>query len=232
MAQQAAERVREETGRVAGQAKQQAQTFVSQQKDLVADRVTDVADVLRETVGQLDERVPGAIANYAHQAIDRLDDAASYLREQDLNSLIADAEDFARRQPLLFLAGSMAVGFALARFLKSSAQHRDQYGYGGQGDEYRAAYGSGGMRSGRTGAASQRPGPSGGAYGGYGSGASGTASAGAQSTLGAGSTRSGVAASSSGAGTGTSGLAGAQGSTGQGDRSGKAGPATSPGTGR
>jgi hypothetical protein len=31
-------------------------------------------------------------------------------------------EDFARRQPVLFIAGTVAIGFALARFLKSSSR--------------------------------------------------------------------------------------------------------------
>jgi hypothetical protein len=35
-------------------------------------------------------------------------------------------EDFARRQPALFIGGSVAAGFALARFLKSSADRRER----------------------------------------------------------------------------------------------------------
>jgi hypothetical protein len=39
--------------------------------------------------------------------------------------MIDDAEDFARRQPQLFLAAGLALGLVAARFLKSSARNRN-----------------------------------------------------------------------------------------------------------
>jgi hypothetical protein len=141
IAQQATERVREQASRAAGQAQHQAQAFLSQQKDVAAGHLEGVAKVLHDTVDQLRERSPGAVTEYAERAVDSLDSVAAALRDQDVRSLVGQVEDFARRQPVLFLAGSVAIGFALARFLKSSSRNGGYTSYG-QGGQYGAATGS------------------------------------------------------------------------------------------
>lgn len=104
-----------------GEAGAQAQAFLSDQKERAADHLDGVVKVLHDTVDQLRQRSPGAVADYAERAVGGLDSVAHALREQDVRSLVGQVEDFARRQPVLFLAGSVAAGFALARFLKSSS---------------------------------------------------------------------------------------------------------------
>lgn len=120
-ARQAADSAKSEASHLASEASQQARSLIDQQKDLAADRLDDVAKALRQTADQLDQQAPGMFANYARRAVSGLDGCASALRNKNVDALIADAENFARREPALFVAGSVAVGFALARFLKSSA---------------------------------------------------------------------------------------------------------------
>jgi hypothetical protein len=43
------------------------------------------------------------------------------LNEQDIGQLIGTVQQFARRQPMLFLAAAFAVGFVGTRFLKSAS---------------------------------------------------------------------------------------------------------------
>ena len=126
-AQQAAQTVREQAGRAAEQTQQQAKAFLSKQKEVAADHIENVAQVLHQAVDQLRQRSPGAISDYAERAVGGIDSLASALRENDVRSLVGQVEDFARRQPALFVAGTVAAGFALARFLKSSS--RDEGGY-------------------------------------------------------------------------------------------------------
>lgn len=93
------------------------------------------------------------MSEYAERAVGSLDSFANALREQDVRSLVSHVEDFARRQPVLFLAGSVALGFAAARFLKSSAQGDGGDGQG-SGAQYAPSYDSSGYRAGRSGGAS------------------------------------------------------------------------------
>lgn len=132
--QQAGQRAREEASRVAGQAQEQARAFLAEQKDVAARHIGDVANVLHQTVNDLRQRSPGAISDYAGRAAEGLDSFATALREQDVRSLIGSAEDFARRQPALFMAGTVALGFGLARFLKSSSGA--DRGQGVRGSQY------------------------------------------------------------------------------------------------
>jgi hypothetical protein len=55
------------------------------------------------------------MAGLIEQGADRLAGLAQDLRNKDLRTLIADAEHFARRQPVLFTGAAMLLGFALTR---------------------------------------------------------------------------------------------------------------------
>jgi hypothetical protein len=129
IAHQAGDRVRDQASRAASQVQEQSQAFLSEQKEVAADHIEGVARVLHDTVDQLRQRSPGVVTDYAERAVQSLDSFANSLRDRDVRDLVTQVEDFARRQPVIFLAGSVAVGFALARFLKSSSQ-RSSYGQG------------------------------------------------------------------------------------------------------
>ena len=61
--------------------------------------------------------------------------------------------DFARRQPMTFFGGSLLAGFALARFLKSSADRRHEEAEAEMAREARSS-GRGGSRAKRRKSAS------------------------------------------------------------------------------
>jgi hypothetical protein len=80
----------------------------------------------------------------ANQA-DRLGD---YLKGASGDRLLRDAEDFARRQPMLVAAAGLALGFAASRFLKASSSRRYESSYGDRGDYGTGrAYATGGYRT-------------------------------------------------------------------------------------
>jgi hypothetical protein len=54
-------------------------------------------------------------------AADQVERLSTYLRDSSFEDVIREAEDMARRQPLLFLGGAFLAGFLGARFLKSSS---------------------------------------------------------------------------------------------------------------
>jgi hypothetical protein len=120
----AVHRVREEAAAVAGHAKDRARAFLDGQKDAAADHIESVSQTLHETVDRLREKSPGALSDYAERAVQGVDSLAATLREQDVRSMVRSVENLARRQPALFVAGSVAAGFALARFLKSSSRQQ------------------------------------------------------------------------------------------------------------
>jgi hypothetical protein len=88
-----------------------------------AKSVDQMAGVSRAVHGAADElgrELPQA-AGYIHSVADRLESATSALRERSVEDLVSSFGSFARRQPAAAFAGSVLAGFALSRFLKSSA---------------------------------------------------------------------------------------------------------------
>ena len=113
----------EAAGQVADQAKQQATSQLETQKGRAVDSLVTVAQALRQTGQHLHEQQQDPVGGYVEQAAERVERVTNYLRTHDVPQLVAETQDFARRQPGLFLAGAVALGFIGARFLISSG-HR------------------------------------------------------------------------------------------------------------
>lgn len=115
---------KERAGRLLDEAKDRARSAIDQQKEGLAQDVGDFAHALRASASDLQEHNKGYVARYVEQAASGVEQIADTLHRQDLGDLVRQTEDFARRQPGLFIGGAVAAGFALARFLKSSADRR------------------------------------------------------------------------------------------------------------
>jgi len=113
-------------GQVAEQAKQQATSQLESQKRRAVDSLVTVAQALRQTGEQLEQQEQGAVGGYVEQAAERVERVTNHLRSHDVPELLAQTQDFARRQPGLFVAGALALGFLGARFLMSSGQRAAQ----------------------------------------------------------------------------------------------------------
>lgn len=66
----------------------------------------------------LEDQSP-AVAEYVRSTGQRIDRLADDLRDKSAGELLTIATDFGKRQPLVLLAGSAIVGFALARIVKA-----------------------------------------------------------------------------------------------------------------
>jgi hypothetical protein len=116
----ALEEMRTVAGQIVDEIRDAAETLLEEQKQRAADAVHSVADALQRTAQTLDrENMP--IAHYATRAAERIDEFSERFRQRRWSDLTAEAEGFARRQPALFLAGAVAMGFVFGRVMASSA---------------------------------------------------------------------------------------------------------------
>ncbi|MFN3652750.1 MAG: hypothetical protein ACK47B_24490 [Armatimonadota bacterium] len=120
---------------LAHKAKDQIKTQASQQKDRAAESLHTVADAFRETGGKLQEQQP-VLGNCMTAAGDVADNLSGYLREHDVEDMVREVENFARRQPTLLIGGALVLGFLAARFLKSSSSSASYSSGGGVPDDY------------------------------------------------------------------------------------------------
>jgi hypothetical protein len=104
--------------------RERASSAVDQQKHAVVGRVEGVARALRTASDDLREQGQPLIAEYSRYAAEGLDSMARSLDQRDVDDLVEGVEDFARHRPVVFLGGALMVGFALARFMKSSSARR------------------------------------------------------------------------------------------------------------
>jgi hypothetical protein len=91
-----------------------------EQKTAGAERIEAVGRAVHGAADQLGKEVPQA-APYIHSAAETLEGAASWLQGRSVDEFVTGFNRFARQQPAAAFAGSVLAGFALARFLKSSA---------------------------------------------------------------------------------------------------------------
>lgn len=103
--------------------------LADQYKTSAADRVEDAAGLIGAAAGTA-ERIGPPAARTVREAEAIVRGTADALRRKTPAELFDDLTRFARRQPTVFLGGSIFLGLAAARFLKSSADRRASAGPG------------------------------------------------------------------------------------------------------
>ena len=101
---------------------QKVRGMASEQKDLLANQISGVADAVDRVAGDLESN-DNASAHYARMLADNAGKLSDTIRKNDVDQILNMAQDFGRRQPVAFLATAALLGFAASRFLTASA-HR------------------------------------------------------------------------------------------------------------
>jgi hypothetical protein len=113
---------------------EQLRSRLNNQKHQAAQRITPVQVALRETAHQLRKQGQAPVAGYADKASDQVEWFSGYLRETEVDEIVDQARDVARRRPALFLGSALTLGFLAARFLKSSSREGASVGGGSAAD--------------------------------------------------------------------------------------------------
>jgi hypothetical protein len=116
----AGDRLTEAASNVADRASGTVEQAATQGMTKAAETLDEVAQAVRQSGEQLRDQQP-QVAGLVDTAAAQLERASSYLRESDLQDVLNQVEEIARRQPVLFIGGAFVLGLAAARFLKSSA---------------------------------------------------------------------------------------------------------------
>ena len=99
---------------------------VEYQKNGIADRLSAVAERAQTSAGDLREQ-EAWLGNLLGRGANELQGLAEEIRRNDVADLLGSVEVFARRQPALFMGASVALGFALTRFVGSGPTAADRY---------------------------------------------------------------------------------------------------------
>ena len=131
-----------------GQARGRISEQVDQRSTQAGERIAGTASDVRSIADELRNQGKDAPANLAEQVAGQGDRRGDYLKGASGDRILRDAEDFARRQPMLVAAASLALGFAASRFLKASSSRRYESGYRSYGGgDYDRDYATGTYRT-------------------------------------------------------------------------------------
>lgn len=121
---QATEVISARTSDAVEQGRGAVQRQVGQRSAQLGDQFGAASHTIRRVAEQA--RVDGndQQARLADEAAKRAERVSTYLGDVDPDRLMADAENFARRQPWLVAGVGLIAGFALARSLKASSGRR------------------------------------------------------------------------------------------------------------
>ena len=103
-------------------AQEEAKSALATQKIHAAESLTDVAQAIRRTSDELRQQEHESIARYAERAADRVEGFSDTLRTKPVEDIYSDVQNYAHRQPEVFLGGAFMLGLLAARFLKSSGR--------------------------------------------------------------------------------------------------------------
>ncbi len=120
-AEQAVQQGQQYAGQAMGLISTRVKDAATQQKDALATGITDIAQILKQNTDSFKEQGIGIFAApYLDMAVSKLNDVGSGIQDKSMDEVIQDTEQFARTQPVVFLAVAALLGFLAARFLKSS----------------------------------------------------------------------------------------------------------------
>ncbi len=124
------ERAKREMHELRGAALDRGREEMESAKNRVADRAEAIAEAVESTADELESNGDGAVSGYGRSLASMMRQLAGGLRENDIESFARELAGFARRNPGAFLAGSVALGFGLSRFMKASGRRAEHYDLG------------------------------------------------------------------------------------------------------
>jgi hypothetical protein len=119
---QAGEQAIDATRSAVSEVRRRTEEELGRRKHEASQRLHNVASAIRDAGQRLEHEDAGGLGRYADTAARQIDRLSDYVRHKGPRELLHDTEEFARRNPDLFLGASFVAGVVLARFLKSSGE--------------------------------------------------------------------------------------------------------------
>ncbi|RXD07364.1 hypothetical protein EQZ23_04790 [Sphingomonas sp. UV9] len=101
------------------QAADKARSFADDGKARAGTALDQIAQLLTDAAGQVDEKLGAQYGTYARSAADSVSGFADQVKAKDMDELIDDARELVRKSPAIAVGAAAAVGFVIARLVQS-----------------------------------------------------------------------------------------------------------------
>ncbi len=125
-AQNVAEHVRSQAKEAGYKAQERMSSAFEEQKGRMARQATGLASALRKTADDLEGQEQENLAVYLRSAANVSDKVADSIERRDARDLLGSADDLARNQPLMVIAGAAALGFFASRAISAAREGDSQ----------------------------------------------------------------------------------------------------------
>lgn len=116
----ASDTIREEASKYADQAKERMRGFAGEGKERATTALDEVASMMRTAAGDVDAKLGEQYGQYARTAADGIAGFADSIRGKEVDELLTEATEFVKKSPAIAVGTAAALGFVLARVIKSS----------------------------------------------------------------------------------------------------------------
>jgi hypothetical protein len=105
----------------ASSAKRQAESVYRDVSSGAAETADATSNVIEDAASAFDESGHETLGKATAALADHVRKFSSYLESRRIEDFVRDAQRLAQRNPALFIAGGVALGFALSRFFKAGS---------------------------------------------------------------------------------------------------------------
>ena len=122
----AAQTLKDEAGKLTQTGVEKARAYAVDGKDRAGGALDEFARLMNDAAGSVDDRLGAQYGDYARSAATSLTGFADTLRNKDVDELLNDARDLVKKSPAVAIGTAAAVGFVLARLVKSGLDANDK----------------------------------------------------------------------------------------------------------
>lgn len=91
-------------------------------KDRATEAVGSIGKLIRDSAATIDDNVGKQYGDYARSAADMVEGFAGKMDAKDVDALAEDARQFVRKSPAVAIGAAAAIGFVLARLVRSGGK--------------------------------------------------------------------------------------------------------------
>ena len=110
----------------ANDAGEKAKGYAEDGKSRAGTALDELAKMLQEAAGTVDEKVGEQYGQYARGAADSVSGFSDSLKAKNLDDLIEDARGFVKKSPAIAIGTAAALGFVLVRLIKAGIDAADR----------------------------------------------------------------------------------------------------------
>lgn len=116
---------KEEAGKLTQTGLDKAKTYAVDGKDKAGGALDEFAKLITDAASTVDDKLGAQYGDYARSAANSLTGFADTLRNKDVDDLLNDAKELVKKSPAVAIGTAAAVGFVLARLVKSGLDAND-----------------------------------------------------------------------------------------------------------